>query len=116
VKVFAVWEPVLPTDIGPPSTENLARLSDPRVEQFWDEGLLLSEVLLELVRAHPEWLKPEEKVALASQKVVWDLVAVYPPGARWEKEPPLPDYYGGPIVYYTDGLKARLAAPRGGGK
>jgi hypothetical protein len=110
VEVLAVWEPVISTDLGPPSTENLARLSDPRVEQFWDEGLLLSEVLLELARAHPEWLTPEEKAELTRQKVVWDFVAVYPPGARWEKEPPFPDFYGGPVVKYTDGLRERLAA------
>jgi len=36
IRVFVVWEPVLPTDLGAPSTTTLNRLSDPRVSQYWD--------------------------------------------------------------------------------
>ena len=36
VRVFAVWEPMLPTDWSRPNTHALARLSDPRVVQVWD--------------------------------------------------------------------------------
>ena len=74
LKVLAVWEPVLGLDIAPPSSSNLARLSDPRVEQFWDGGRLLSQRLLSLARAHPERLGPNQREQLAKARTVWDFI------------------------------------------
>lgn len=33
-----MWEPILPTDLAPPITSVLSRLSDRRVQQYWDPG------------------------------------------------------------------------------
>ena len=43
--MFAVWEPILPTDYSSPGTAVLARLSDPRVEQYWDKNHLFADKL-----------------------------------------------------------------------
>ena len=82
VRVFAVWEPVLPTDFGPPSTATLARLHDARVAQFWDHDRLLSHLLGEKDR----------------RTVVWDQIAVYDAGHKWESAPPTPVFAGRTVV------------------
>lgn len=42
VRAFVVWEPVLWTDLSPPSTRRLTSISDARVAQYWDPGHLVS--------------------------------------------------------------------------
>jgi len=77
-----VWEPVLLTDLGAPSTATLGRVSDRRASQYWDKGHLISHLLGERDR----------------HSVVWDYVAVYQPGALWDKVPPEPLYSHVPVV------------------
>jgi len=45
VRVFVVWEPVLPTDMSAPGTMTLERLHDARAAQFWDHDRILSHLL-----------------------------------------------------------------------
>jgi hypothetical protein len=84
-----VWEPVLPTDFGAPSTATLKRISDPRASQYWDKEHLLSRQLGETDRL----------------SVVWDYVAVFPRGALWEKVPPQPSYSHVPVIKGIDGAR-----------
>src|SRR5258705_9195665 len=81
IRVFVVWEPVLPTDWGAPSTAALKRVADPRAVQFWDRGRLLSRAMGE----HDK------------DSIVWDQIAVYAPGGTWNHVPPEPSYGGGPV-------------------
>lgn len=78
MRVFVIWEPVLPTDWSAPSPSALNRVSDTRASQFWDKGRLVSHSLGE----HDH------------HSVVWDYIAVYPPGAVWEDGPPEALYHG----------------------
>jgi len=80
--VFVIWEPVQPTDLGSPSTLTLARLSDLRASQYWDKEHIVSRLL------------GEHDIA----SVVWDYVAVYPPGKLWDQAPPEPAYSSVPVV------------------
>ncbi|MGH9482654.1 MAG: hypothetical protein ACRD1L_11255 [Terriglobales bacterium] len=94
VQVLVVWEPVLISDWGPPSTSAMRRLSDARVAQYWDRGRLVSREMGEG----------------AGRGVVWDYVAVYPAGAVWTgRAPPTPLYQGGP-VYLAIGAAQRALA------
>jgi len=93
VRVFVVWEPVLATDWGRPSTAALARISDHRASQFWDKGLLISHS----IGAHNR------------RNVVWDYVAVYAPGTVWNERPPEPLYQGGPVVDVIEPARGALA-------
>lgn len=88
-----MWEPVLPTDWGRPSTAALARLSDLRASQFWDKGRLISHS----IGAHNR------------RNVVWDYIAVYAPGAVWNERPPEPLYQGGPVVNVIEPARVALA-------
>jgi hypothetical protein len=92
VRVFVVWEPVLPTDWGSPSTATLSRISDSRASQFWDKHHLISHSMGEHDR----------------RSVVWDYIAVYPAGAMWHERPPQPLYQGRPVVQVTEPARAAL--------
>lgn len=100
MRVFVVWEPVLTTDWSPPSTATMGRISDPRVSQFWDKHRLVSHLLGE--GNH--------------RGVVWDFIAVYPPGPLWKVRPPPALFAGGPVVRVEQRARTvisrEFAAPR----
>jgi hypothetical protein len=92
VRVFVVWEPVLPTDWSAPSTATLGRISDARVAQFWDHNRLISHSMGEHDR----------------RSVVWDYIAVYPPGPVWQDSLPPAGYHGGTVIQVIDEAHAAL--------
>ena len=91
VRVFVVWEPVLPTDWGSPSTASLNRILDARASQYWDQDRLVSKSLGE----HD------------SDSIVWDHVAVYGPGVSWS--PASASFAKGPVVSVLDPLREAIA-------
>jgi len=99
VRVFVIWEPVLPTDLVAPSTAALARIPDVRAAQYWDRKRELSHLLGEHNRP----------------TVVWDYIAVYGPGTLWQDAPPKPVYSDNPVRDVISGAKEsiqRLLASR----
>jgi hypothetical protein len=99
IKVLVIWEPVLPTDLGAPSTMTLKRISDLRVSQYWDKEHLVSQAFGE----HD------------GESVVWDYVAVYEPGKRWDKVLPEPTYSHDPVVRAIDGTREAIERQFRGG-
>jgi hypothetical protein len=95
VRVFAIWEPVLPTDLVAPSTATLARIPDVRAAQYWDRNRALSHLLGEDSRS----------------TVVWDYIAVYAPGTLWQDAPPKPVYSGNPVRDAISGAKESIQQP-----
>ncbi|MGO4880783.1 MAG: hypothetical protein ACLP59_08180 [Bryobacteraceae bacterium] len=89
VRVFVVWEPVLITDWHAPGAGALERIADARATQFWDRGRALSNV----IRHGP---------------VVWDWVAIFPPGVCWDGAFPTPQFSGAPVVRVSDEFRRRL--------
>jgi hypothetical protein len=89
VRVFVIWEPVLPTDFAAPSTAALARIPDARAAQYWDRSRALSHLLGERNRS----------------TVVWDYIAVYEPGTLWQDALPKPVYSDGPVRNAIGGAK-----------
>jgi len=92
VRVFVIWEPVLPTDFAAPSTAALARIPDPRAAQYWDRRRALSHLLGEHNRS----------------SVVWDYIAVYAPGKLWQDASPKPIYSDGPVRDVIGGAKGSI--------
>jgi hypothetical protein len=92
VRVFVIWEPVLPTDFVAPSTAALARIPDVRAAQYWDSKRTLSHFLGERNRS----------------TVVWDYVAVYAPGTVWQDAPPKPVYSDNPVRDAINGAKESI--------
>jgi hypothetical protein len=104
VVVFAVWEPILPTDWSKPGTSVLARLNDGRVRQFWDPNHLLAVLLKKAEttgKLHPDCCE--------RKGFLWDLTAAYAPGAQWRETPPEPILLNGPVVQTAADLAAAVA-------
>jgi hypothetical protein len=96
IRVFAVWEPILPTDYSSPGTGVLARLSDARVEQYWDKNHLFAERLesrLKTDEGHPQ------PSCCNRHGIQWDEVAVYKQGLRWDDQLPRAVFLDGPVVH-----------------
>ena len=106
MRVFVVWEPVIPTDIAPPTSRDMARIPDPRVLQYWDPDVLLSAEFIRTREAHPEALRFGDYIG----SIVWDVVAVYGPEAEWTDMLPLPSYFGGPVVMSEAEMRAAMGA------
>jgi hypothetical protein len=107
VRVFVIWEPVLPTDFVAPSTSALGRIPDARAAQYWDGKRALSHLLGEHNRS----------------SVIWDYIAVYAPGELWQDAPPKPTYSDGPVRDVISGAKESIkgllasgTSPAGGGE
>jgi hypothetical protein len=109
LRVLVVWEPVLSTDREAPLSSVLARIADRRVRQFWDEGRLVSGELLtipEVARAcgvgdgHP-----------GQDGIVWDAIALYPPGATWDGTLPPPAFVDSPVIGAIEEVGRRLSSP-----
>jgi hypothetical protein len=92
VRVLVIWEPVLATDLAPPSTAALARIPDVRAAQYWDRKRALSHLLGEHNRS----------------TVVWDHIAVYAPGTLWQDAPPKPVYSDSPVRDVISGAKESI--------
>jgi hypothetical protein len=95
---FVVWEPVIWSDLAPPLTGVLGRVSDRRAAQIWDRELLVSAEVRRAIGA-------DEDVS-----VVWDCVAVYPPGTRWDDRLPAPVFIDCPVVEAIDEVGRRLSS------
>lgn len=113
LRVQIVWEPVLLSDIAPPRTGVLGRISDPRVTQYWDPGRVLSADLVRAVNTNPARYRLDEP--LPSGFIAWDVVSVYGRAARWDGDPPVPLHYDGPVVEAIDAtreaIRSALALP-----
>jgi hypothetical protein len=96
IRVFAVWEPILPTDYSSPSTGVLARLADPRVSQYWDKNHLFAEQLARRLNSEAGHPQPS---CCNRRGIQWDEVAVYPQDAHWNGQLPRAVYLDGPVVH-----------------
>ena len=83
-----VWEPILPTDWGAPTTPVLARISDARATQFWDMNHLVATAL-------KRQLSPSQ-ICCQRHGIVWDAAALYPKGMQWDSSKPT--YFGGAVL------------------
>jgi hypothetical protein len=88
IRVFVIWEPVLPTDLAAPSTMTLKRIADARASQYWDNEHLVSKSIGE------------------KDGVIWDYVAVYEQAKLWDKAPPEPTYSNEPVIHVLDELRS----------
>jgi hypothetical protein len=108
--VLVVWQPVLKSDLAPPTTGTLSRISDARAIQYWDHDRALSTYLVAVARANPSWVRPQDRERLSEDDfIVWDVALVFPAGSRWEAALPPPSFYGGPVVREMDPLRAAMS-------
>ena len=102
VRVFAIWEPMLPTDWNRPTTHVLQRLSDARVIQVWDKNHLIAD----LMEKGADGQRPR---CCRRSGVWWDVIAAYPSGVHWEDSLPAPELLNGTVVRTAPELEAKLS-------
>ena len=107
VRVFVVWEPVIPTDVGPPTNRALALAPDRRVAQLWDPHRSVSQEIVRSAMADPTLLSSDDG-EIDESTIVWDVVAVFPPGVEWGDAFPKPSMHGFPIVDVIAPLREAL--------
>jgi len=113
LRVFIVWEPVIWTDMGPPGGSVLSRISDSRTAHFWDQDLLLSKKLVQ--EQNRSGVRVEAKGGSDPDAIIWDFVAVFPPGARWDETFPQSVYHGSPLLEHVEQVLAKLVELMGEG-
>lgn len=91
---------MLPTDWAAPASSVRRRLSDGRVHQYWDPHHLLAMQMKKDARAP----QPEQDCCIRSG-ILWDLVAVYPPGSVWSDRMPTATVFTGPVVDVTEEIQ-----------
>ena len=80
LRVYAVWVPILRTDVRLTVPRATTRLPDERVSHYWDaEG--------ELAKAYSRLLR------LPDSLPAWDVYLVFDRDARWDAEPPPPTHW-----------------------
>ena len=100
-----IWEPITFGDFNLPPDSALHRVPDARVAQYFDRNHLVSKALRDQMLAHG--VTGEDYFVKA--KDVWDTVAVYAPGARWEVgSGATPEFVGAPVVNSSEQLTGFL--------
>ncbi len=74
----------------------LARLSDPRVEQYWDKNHLFAKRLASRLKADEGHPQPS---CCNRHGIQWDEVAVYDQDVHWDDQLPRAAFLNGPVVH-----------------
>ncbi len=83
----------------------MARISDQRVQQFWDPEHAVSAVLNEFAKQNP----PEPRPNCCVQKgFYWDQAILYAPHTRW-RDQPAAVFWNGPVVKAIPALEKTLS-------
>jgi hypothetical protein len=106
VRIFVIWEPVLPSDLWAPKNSTLSLIPDRRAMQFWDRGHLLSKKIVEAARSNPAAILGERRL---KGSIIWDFVGLYPRGVRWDAAFPTAKFAGSPVLDVIDELRIHLA-------
>jgi hypothetical protein len=104
LRVFVVWEPILPTDWRPPSGSTLKRVADRRAGQFWDPKHVIAQELRKMLSGKSGQPEPS---CCTKDGFFWDDVVLYAPHSRWN-DALAPQFWNGPVVRVMPGLDEAL--------
>ena len=104
LRVLVVWEPILTTDWAPPSGGTLARVSDVRVQQFWDRDHVVASSLAPIAQRLPSAGRPG---CCIQRGFYWDDAILFPAGSSWSASVPVA-FWDGPVVNALRALQNAL--------
>jgi len=99
--ILVVWEPILASDWSRPTRPVLARISDPRVRQFWDKDHLIAKQL-------DQQLSTSQPNCCRHAGILFEEVALYAKGVQWGGTQPA--FIDGAVVKVEMELGKRVAA------
>lgn len=105
MRVFVVWEPILPTDWRSPGRGALARIPDRRARQFWNPNHLIAEQLARMAKQKPGKQEPD---CCTKNGFHWDEAILYAPHSHWG-DGPTPEFWNGPVYRVTTSLDKALS-------
>jgi hypothetical protein len=76
-----------------------ARISDPRVVQFWDKDHLVAKELQQQLSS--------SQICCQRNGIIWDVAALYASGAQWGTSP---TFFGGAVLNVAGDVRQRLSA------
>ena len=76
ITALIVWLPMLPEDGAAAAAEAAHVCADRRARHFYDPEKIAGKAIAAAVGG--------------AGRVAWDVYLVYPPGARWDHDPPVP--------------------------
>jgi hypothetical protein len=76
-----------------------ARISDPRVVQFWDKDHLVAKELQQQLSG--------SQTCCGRNGIIWDVAALYPRGMQWGSSPPA--FFGGAVLDVAGDVRQRLS-------
>jgi hypothetical protein len=91
---------MLPTDWSKPSGFVMARISDPRVVQFWDKDHLVATELQRQLSS--------SQICCQRNGIVWDVAALYPKDMPWGTSSPI--FFGGAVLDVTGAVRQHLSS------
>ena len=97
LRVYAVWQPILPTDFRYTRRESL--LADPRVTHLWDRNQAVG-------RWFASYRGPQGDCFMGD--VAWDLFYLFGPEAQWGEGPDPLIACGGPVIEVSGKLAAAI--------
>jgi hypothetical protein len=80
LRLYLVWGPMEEEDTEADARKQAVNAPDPRAMHFWTGDDVLADA----------WAKV---LAVEDDETGYDLWMIFPPGVRWEKEPPVPAYF-----------------------
>ncbi len=93
LKVYVVWEPILPKDRAEALPDAAAIMTgETRAVQYWDAGAVSGKAY-------------RQSLNLPLKTAAWDIYFLFPPGVKWEKDPPAPSFWMHQLNFlpFTDG-------------
>jgi hypothetical protein len=99
IRIFVIWEPVLPTDWSRPDASITSNVPDRRALHYWDPNRRLSALYGSSANAAN--LAATSTISFKMKDVIWDAALVYPPGARWGAHA---ERLVAPVYKYADSL------------
>ena len=99
LRVYVVWLPVLGFDGKKAAAVAAGLIPDARAAHFWDQDQRLGKVYAKVLGLSPE-------------EFAWDVYLLFPAGARWGAEAPVPSYWVHQMFHpsenYLDGGRFRV--------
>jgi hypothetical protein len=78
LRAYIVWLPMFPGDSKNWAKTRSGEFTDQRLTYYWDDNRLTGQ----------QWQK-----VLGISETAWDVYFLYGANARWDKEPPAPDFW-----------------------
>ena len=95
LRLFVIWEPILPKDGVDALDDSSEMVQDEwRALQFWDPNAESGKRI-------------KRQFDLKIVNPAWDIYLLYPPGAKWEADPPAPAYWMHQLTFMPGGADER---------